>query len=495
MSQIGWRQIVSRGLLIIGVAVVLSPALSARDLTYEEALDIAQSGSSQAEIIRGNLEVAERQYQAERVNFYLPEITLNGTLPALRSAEEYTFPEGGGGQKEVGLRESLNLNTFIGLNQSLFTGGTLDLRAWLNRNSQEYPNRDGFIADELERTGRFSASLEQPLLQPSDAKHALNNRKDDLAIAELNRHEEISTLKQDVTNLYVGALALEIEKKITEEKLRSATLKAEIDSLKLEDGVVSEEDWLISSSERLDAELAVYDTQRDWSQEMQDLVILLDIDDYRDLQLFPPAVIPDPIGDERERLLAAADNSVPIRKAECAYRKAERAADYAASSAGIQGTLSANYQKDAGDVETEFSGHDSLNRTSRLNLDTWEVRVEFSYPLWDGGASAAEIRAQELEAKKAMIELDRQRKVVRAEIVNLIEGINVSYRKLEVLDKQINVSRDRLAIARKRFDNGEISEIEYLESSVAHLESRKKYLEELQNYLVDIYDLDAKFTG
>ncbi len=59
----------------------------------------------------------------------------------------------------------------------------------------------------------------------------------------------------------------------------------------------------------------------------------------------------------------------------------------------------------------------------------------------------------------------------------------------------VDLTAERLGIARMRFENGEISEVEYIESNVAHLDARKKYLEELQKYLVDRYTLEGKFTG
>jgi len=485
----------------LAAAGLMAAATPARELTYDAAMEIALRRSSRVEIIRGNLEVAERKYQAEKVNFLLPEISLNGTLPGYSSAEQYTYPDGFGGTKQVGLRKSLDMNTFIGLNQNLITGGSLDIRAYLQGNERHFPQTlrletgEGvFTANESERTGRFSFALQQPLLQPSEAKFTLNNRKDELSLARLGRQEETATLKQEVAQAYIGALQLQIDKQIAEEKLRSARLKADIDSVKLQDGILSEEQWLETSSARLDAELAVYDVESNLAKQMQTLAVLLDMEEYQDLELAAPPVEAPLTPEEQERLLAAADRSVPIQRAEFDYAKAKRAADYSNASSGIRGTLTASYEKDAGDIETTYDGLPQTE-TSTLNLDTWEVKLEFSYPLWDGGSGSAESRASELEAQKAKIELERQRKIVRADIRNLTEGLDVSHRKLSILQKQVDLTAERLGIARMRFENGEISEVEYIESNVAHLDARKKYLEELQKYLVDRYTLEGKFTG
>jgi len=420
--------------LVVSFAVV-APTVGAFELTYEQALDIALNRSSQADIISGNLEVAERNYFARRVNFYLPAISINGSLPAWESREEYTYPDGGGGSKEIG------------------------------------------------------KTFDQPILKPSEAKHELHNKKDDYELARLTRTEETATLKKDVAETYVGALEQKLQKQIANEKLTSARLQSEIDSVKFLDGVLSKEDWLISTSARLDAELELYDVQNELSKVMQDLVILLELDSQDDLDLSEPAVLEPIDAAERERLIAAADRSIPILKAEYEFRKAKRAADYVASGTGLEGTLSANYAKNTGRVETSTEGK------TDLNLDTWGVKLEFSFPVWDGGAAGASVKASRLEAQKVEIELKRARKAARAEIKNLVDGLDVSTRKLDVLQQQIELARQRLDIARFRYEDGQISRITFLESSVVWLEARQGRLAELKNYLVDMYDLEGKFIN
>lgn len=483
--------------LLLILATTLAAAAAggaARDLSYDQALEIATGQSSRAEIIMGNLEVAERKYFARRVSFYVPEISINGSLPAWESSEQYAFPEGGGTEKVVASRKTLDLNTFIGLDQNLITGGKVNFRAWLRRNDWEYPQAS-FRVDETKELGSFDLTLEQPVLQPSQPKHELNNRKDDLELARLARTEELAALKKEVAEAYVGALQLSLDMEIAREKLESARLQAEVDSAKYLDEILSEEDWLKSASARLDAELQLYDIESELSQQYQELAILLELESYQDLDLSEPTLGPPLSPEEQERLVAGADRSVPIRKAEYNYRKAKRSADYTASSSGLTGTLSANYSKDAGTVESEYVDNPALNSDESLNLDSWGVKLEFSYPIWDGGASGAEVKASRIEAEKARIELERAQKVARAEIRNLTEGLDVSYRKLSVLQKQIDLAGERLKIAKFRFEDGQISRITYLETSVEALEARKNYLDELKNYLVDFYELEGKFTG
>ncbi|MDH3938793.1 MAG: hypothetical protein OEV68_15830, partial [candidate division Zixibacteria bacterium] len=55
------------------------PSASAEVLTLDEAIDIAVNRTGRGGIIEGNFEVAEQQYFAEKIGFYLPEISINAT--------------------------------------------------------------------------------------------------------------------------------------------------------------------------------------------------------------------------------------------------------------------------------------------------------------------------------------------------------------------------------------------------------------------------------
>jgi outer membrane protein TolC len=115
--------------------------------------------------------------------------------------------------------------------------------------------------------------------------------------------------------------------------------------------------------------------------------------------------------------------------------------------------------------------------------------------VFDGGASSAQVRAAEIAADKKRLEFEKAQKSARAEITNLVSRVEVGYRKLEVLRKQIDLSSERLKIAEYRFNDGQISEIEFIESRVAFLETRDKYLEELKQYVLDRIALEGKYSA
>ena len=485
------RKCLSRFMSVIVALVVITTQLSwSRELTLDEAIALAVTRTSRAEIIRGNLEVAEKNYFAERVNFYLPEISINGNVPAFSVNESFRF-YGGLSRKQLVKTTDFDFTGNIQLRQSLISGGELTIRGNLLSSDARYPLWSDLdvTVEQTTREGYFNFEFEHPLLKPSDAMNDLNNKKDDLEIARLAELEEVAALKKEVTEAYFGVLQLSLKEELARDKLGSARLKADVDSVKLQDGIISEEDWLESASARLDAELEQFDIDNQRQEKNRELAILLDFEASEAILSAPPEITQHLDESEKKMLTKQWEESVDVRKAHHEYRKEQRAADYAASSHGLNGNLAAKYSLGRGKVKTEGMDDDNIKANS------WEVSLNFTYPIWDGGASGAAVKAARLEEEKAKIEYERSKRSARAQIVNLINRLDVSYRKLDVLNKQIELAKSKLDIAKFRLDDGQISRIIYLESKIDHLEAKDKYLEELKNYLLDKIALEGKYTG
>jgi hypothetical protein len=153
---------------------------AARDLTLEQALDIALNGTMRGEMIEGNLDVAQQLYSARRINMYLPEISLQGALPSYRNTEAYE--ELRLGEFGWSKRRYYDYTTFVELKQTLITGGSLTATADLASENCRYPyqSSDDVFQDQFTKSGSLSLSLAQPLFRPSSVKNELHNCKDDL---------------------------------------------------------------------------------------------------------------------------------------------------------------------------------------------------------------------------------------------------------------------------------------------------------------------------
>lgn len=475
----------------VALAVTTEPATAASPLSLEEAVARAWRQTSRGSIIRGNVEVADGLYQAERINFYVPSISINGSLPAYNVDESYRF-FGGSSRKRLYKTRGLDLVSFIRMEQSLVTGGTLDIRANLTANDSRYPDTDpsaapGAFLDETTRQGFFSFNLEQPILRRSVQRRDLADRRDELSLARLQQDREQMTLAREVTEAYVGLLQARLGESEAADRLEQARWAASVDSMKWQDGVISHESWLSSASARLDAELVLREAASGRAETERRLALLLELDSLAGVELAEPA-LPAPLGPEdAARFSSRRELSREVREAEAAREKAERAADFAASEHGLAGDLRASYSAGRGRVRLEGSPSDEINTNG------WEVALNVSYPVWDGGAASAQVRAARYGSDRARLELERARQTARVDCDRLLDQVEVGRRRLEILNKQVELAADRLEIAIEREADGRITRAALLGARAEVQKARAAYLEELKIHLVQRAELESRF--
>jgi outer membrane protein TolC len=178
-----------------------------------------------------------------------------------------------------------------------------------------------------------------------------------------------------------------------------------------------------------------------------------------------------------------------IRKAECEYRKASR---QAAAGHGVTGDLRANYYFGRGRVKTEY--HDE-NVEDDIDTSGWGVSLMVRVPVWDGGAGGAAVKAARLQAEQARLEYENKVKDARAGIVTLLHDLDASSQRLDIIKHQIELAAERLRIAESRYQDGQISQITFLESRIRYGEHQDRHLEALAEYLVLRLDLEHRFLA
>lgn len=476
------------------ISVLSVSAGYAKEITLQEALDIAVNCTARGSMIRGNQEVGEQNYYARRINFYLPEISINGSVPSLDFSKNYdTY----GQQKGLFERRTIDYTSFIELKQSLITGGDFSIKGNLLKQNQKYPDfRSPFSSDslntDLTKRGFFEFDFTQPILKPSQGKYDLHTSQDDMELARIARVEDETTLRKEVATAFIETIKLSGLAEISSNKLEKTTLQVEIDSAKLGDGVISEETFLTSVASKLDAELSSFEVKTQTEESKRELAILLDADVTQDIVAIEPLAVDTVASSTKKNLMSNWEQSLAIKRAEHVYNKAKRSADFAAGGHGLTGDLSVNYSFGRGTVETERI--DAMF-SEDIKTNGWGLRLNFRYPVWDGGSGAAAVKASRYQAEQARLEFERAKKTARASLINLLNSLDVSFRRLEILRKQVELAKNRLDIAEGRMNDGQISKITYLDARIFWLETRDKYLQELTTYLTNKISLEGAFAS
>ena len=489
--------------LSISVVLIVSTTIGmGQTLTLDQALNMALNRTMRGEMIEGNFEVTEQLYSARRINMYLPEISINGSVPSYRKATEYR-PYNSPNDRELFETRNLNFSSFIELKQSLFTGGQLTAITDLTSDDDRRPDTRfeadaNLFVDQLSKQGSFSLTLDQPLFRPSSSMNELHNRKDDLETAKVTLVEETATLRKEVTETYLGMLQQQLQAEMAADELKRSQLQQVIDSAKVADEVLSAEDYLLSRSTLLDAELAHRSAVTELGEKQRELATLLDIDVAGELNLIVPVVEAHIDSSVQARLIADWERAAPIKKAEHQLAKAEREANFASAGHGLTGDLKASYSYGRQEIESDKlydpTQRDPGGFTSEdIPTSNWTVALNFKLPLWDGGAGSAAVRAAHYQAEQARYEFTRAKRSARARIVNLVNQLDVSFQRLDIIRQQIDLAGERLSIAEGRFTDGRISESTLLESNIFVAETRHRYLEELKQYLLNRIDLESQY--
>lgn len=472
----------------------------AKDMTLTDAVEMALQKSNRGAIIEGDLEVAQQLYQAERINFYVPEISINGQLPVYSISENFDNIFGQS-EKTLNRRTKFDFDADITLKQSLITGGDFTFQSKLFNRDSKYPqlatiydtagnviSRNIFEENQIDKQGKFDFKLTQPLLKPSQPKHDLKNKNDDLKIAEIVQIEETTKLKVEIVEAYFGILQSKLQYDIESYKAETAQIQKDIDSSKFTEGILSEESWLTSESNLLDAELEMFDKENEKIEKKRELALLLDLEFSEDINTSAP-VISNKLSENQKKIyISSWENSIQLVKAKHDYNKAKRSADFTASSHGLTGTFEANYSIVRGNTEL-------MESVSTINTDSWGVSVNFTLPIWDGGSKGAEIKAARISAKKSHIAFEKIKKSAKAQVITIINKLDISYRKLSVLQKQIKLAENKLSIAKFRHEDGQISTLEFLESKIYYLETQDKLLLELKEYFKSKFELEGTFIS
>ena len=108
---------------------------------------------------------------------------------------------------------------------------------------------------------------------------------------------------------------------------------------------------------------------------------------------------------------------------------------------------------------------------------------------------SAAVRAAKYQAEQARYEFIRAQRSAQAKIVNLINQLDVSFQRLDIIRRQIDLARERLVIAEGRHADGRISTLTLLESEIFLLETRDTYLEELKKYLLNRIELESQYLS
>lgn len=189
---------------------------------------------------------------------------------------------------------------------------------------------------------------------------------------------------------------------------------------------------------------------------------------------------PRPLGASDEELAAMVLQSAPsVRAAE----GAARAADAGASAARTQYFPSLRLS----------GGYDWANQNAAFDGGTtsWSMRLNLSYPLFNGFTREANVERAEVQAKVARAQLEDARRAARAELESVLANLRLAEQRIELTEEAVRVAEEDLRVQQERYRLGASTILDQITSQVNLMQAEVDRIAARYDYHLARAELEA----
>ncbi len=491
-----------RTIMAISIIGLLSTTAWGETLNLNGALERLLNETTRGRIIAGEREVVHNKFNAEKIGYYIPEISFNTTLPSYQQSQDFGYRSGY--KEPIFYRDKMLASSGkLQMKQKIITGGDLTLSATYNYSEQDnfpIPSiREVQVGDTIisiieentaiirRRGAYFSIQFSQPMFISSDSRSEYLEARDNLSKANIQWRANAADLKSEGISAFFNFLISDLDLQISDNQSQLGEFNAKWDSVKYEDSVITEEAWIESKSNRLEKRLAMFDSEANLQEKTNEFNHLMDLSSATEIDLQVPPIPPQPDEIEKQRLLAASDKTSESELARINMEMAERRLSNTRSAMGLNGSLNATYSMGQGQIKQSLP---SVETRDQNDTKDWQVSFEFTYPIWDGGASGANLHSQELAYESARLEYQASERNAKNKMEILLKRIEIGHAKLALLDQELNLAEKKLQDAEERHEIGMISDGALLENRVFYFEAQKNRLATLRDYYLGLTELE-----
>jgi len=114
----------------------------------------------------------------------------------------------------------------------------------------------------------------------------------------------------------------------------------------------------------------------------------------------------------------------------------------------------------------------------------WNATVGVSMPLFTGGSNLARLKQAEARCRQARVALAMVEDGIRLDVHAQVLALNQESKNMKYQGKNVEVAEAALGLAEQRFQNGLLTNLDYMDSQLALTQARVSYLNALANYRV-----------
>ncbi|MCL1821369.1 MAG: TolC family protein [Prolixibacteraceae bacterium] len=444
-----------RILLIITILAGCSAMAKAEiyNLTLEQSIEIAKKRSYNMLLLEQDLKIAEFNLKSATSRLKT-HITMGLTTPeyteTIRQWEDST------GISFYSVQQ-LNYAGNVTVNQPLPTNGNIYLETGLS-------SYDDFNTDI--RSTSFNTRLR--FRQPIDALYGYNSIKSNLKRAQLNYERSSKSLKRQelnliyqVTNAYYNLLSLQRRTQIASLDLERQTEANEISKNKFEAGLIREVDALQMEVDLAEAQnsydIAIFNeaSATNSFKELIGIALNDEVTLSSDLKEYKIVAV-----DPERAVMLALQNRMEIREQEIQITLQELNIKQQKAAGMISGNLNAYFEKIGVSRQDINVGYSTTLQNSFNDLGkrpaNFGIGFSLSIPILDWGENRALVRAAQASQKQNELRKEELQREIETEVRNLVANINNNLKRLQLLEKNVEVAEKSFNITRQRFSDGDI---------------------------------------
>ena len=426
--------------IILFIVLLPSVSFAVTDtlrLTLDEAIEIAQSRSSDAKVARHTFLAAEWSYKFHKAN-YLPTLTFTSGPSLNRVISKITQPDGTNLFVE---QNQLSTNATLSLTQNVpFTGGQLFLKSSLLR-QDEFAN------------GSVAYNSQPVVVGYQQTLFGYNSLKWDKRIepvrydaAKKSYDESMELIASRTVSCFFNVAQAQSVYEIAMYNSASADTLSRYARGRYNIGTITENEMLQLELNRITAETNVLDARNLLDDAVQSLRSYLALDNDIIIEVEADTKTPACKADAEKAIrLAYEHNPTPME-----YKIAALSSHSNLAQAKAASGLKADLYIQFGLSQTARNLHDSY----RSPLDQQYVSIGVTLPILDWGRGKGRVRIAESNVNLVETQVEQAYKDFENNIIKMVRQFNLQAHRVESAEKTASLAQRRYEVARHLYLQG-----------------------------------------
>ena len=463
-----------RYITCLSAIVLMASASSAQHLTLDNAIEIAQENSLDAQSARFSFLAAYWTYRCFKAEL-LPAVNLSGGLMNYnRSLVETRNYEDG--RLAYVSNNTLNNSLTLSIDQEIAaTGGRVSLMSYLHR-------LDQFSYDERTYNSQpIRVSYTQPLRTYNTLKWKKKTAPVEYEIAQKEYAASLQEIAVRVTSLFFGVLSAQSDLKQTQATLTDRKTLYEMAQKRLELGTITKSEVLQMELSLLNAKVAVQKNRIALEDAMYNLFSYLRVTDYNGAELIPPYLVPDMCIDADELLEKAMANSAHTKELKLQMLNAEQNLAEAKANRGLQMTLN-------GELGFMQTGK-TIGGGYRNPKDYEVIGLTLRLPIFDWGVNKGRVRMAQAQMEVIRTQQEQAHQDYVQDLRKRVMQFNAYPAQCRDALRAREIAEERYGIMKQRYEAGTVSVTDLNTAWQEMTSANGQYISQLRAFWNDYYSL------